>query len=154
MHKNLQTFISKSRKLSLYTLSGILLQCLLFNFLLAKDGTAQNIYDVKLRLEVKDKTLKDVFSTIEEKTEFTFTYSSKKVDLAKKITLDGQQTNLGQILESISRQANIAVQQVDNLLMVKAQETAVVKKQAAANGVIRGRIVDEVLKSVLPGATI
>jgi TonB-dependent receptor len=38
--------------------------------------------------------------------------------------------------------------------MVKAQETAVVKKQAAANGVIRGRIVDEVLKSVLPGATI
>ncbi|SKC73396.1 TonB-dependent receptor [Ohtaekwangia koreensis] len=154
MHKNLQTFISKLRKLSLYTLSGILLQCLLFNFLLAKDGTAQNIYDVKLRLEVKDKTLKDVFSTIEEKTEFTFTYSSKKVDLAKKITLDGQQTNLGQILESISRQANIAVQQVDNLLMVKAQETAVVKKQAAANGVIRGRVVDEVLKSVLPGATI
>jgi TonB-dependent receptor len=154
MHKNLQTFISKSRKLSLYTLSGILLQCLLFNFLLAKDGTAQNIYDVKLRLEVKDKTLKDVFSTIEEKTEFTFTYSSKKVDLAKKITLDGQQTNLGQILESISRQANIAIQQVDNLLMVKAQETAVVKKQAAANGVIRGRVVDEVLKSVLPGATI
>ncbi len=154
MHKNLQTFISKSRKLSLYTLSGILLQCLLFNFLLAKDGTAQNIYDVKLRLEVKDKTLKDVFSTIEEKTEFTFTYSSKKVDLAKKITLDGQQTNLGQILESISRQANVAVQQVDNLLMVKAQETAVVKKQAAANGVIRGRVVDEVLKSVLPGATI
>jgi TonB-dependent receptor len=154
MHKNLQTFISKSRKLSLYTLSGILLQCLLFNFLLAKDGTAQNIYDVKLRLEVKDKTLKDVFSTIEEKTEFTFTYSSKNVDLAKKITLDGQQTNLGQILESISRQANVAVQQVDNLLMVKAQETAVVKKQAAANGVIRGRVVDEVLKSVLPGATI
>lgn len=153
MHTKLQICISKTRKITLYTLTGIALQCLLLNVLLARHGTAQNIYDVKLRLEVKDKTLKDVFSIIEEKTEFTFTYSSKKVDLARKITLDGHHTNLGQILEAIATQAHIAIQQMDNLLLVKSSQANAVKKPAAA-GAIRGRVLDEQFKSVLPGATI
>jgi TonB-dependent receptor len=153
MHVKLQICISKARKITLYTLTGVALQCLLLNVLFARSGTAQNIYDVKLHLEVKDETLKDVFTIIEEKTDFTFTYSSKKVDVTRKITLDGHHTNLGQILEAIAAQAKVAIQQMDNLLLVKSNQPAVIKKPAAA-GAIRGRVLDDQLKSVLPGATI
>ena len=154
MHTKLQICISKARKITLYTLTGIALQCLLLNVLFARSGTAQNIYDVKLHLEVKDKTLKDVFTIIEQKTEFTFTYSSKKVDLTKKITLDGHHTNLGQILEAIAAQARVAIQQMDNLLLVKSSHTTSAAVKPAAAGAVRGRVIDDQFKSVLPGATI
>jgi len=123
--------------------------------LLAKAKAAQNIYEVKLQLKLKDKSLKEVFAIIESKTDFTFTYSSPAIDLNKKLSLDGRQKNLGEILESISEQSQIVVQQMDNLLVVKAAaEKTQSTSRANAMGAIRGRIMDDLMNSVLPGATI
>ncbi len=152
MQKKLRTLTTTALRLSRYATLGLILQCFLLNLLLA-NVTAQNIYDVKLELQLKDKTLKEVFSLIESKTEFTFTYSSRKIDLSKRLTLDGSLKNLGQILESVSKQSNIEVEQIDNLLMVKPSAT-VQRTQRVVIGAIRGRVIDDQMNSVLPGATI
>nr|HPH47776.1 carboxypeptidase-like regulatory domain-containing protein [Chryseolinea sp.] len=155
MHKKLRTLLSTALTLTKYTLLGLSLQFLFLNMLLAKAKAAQNIYEVKLQLKLKDKSLKEVFAIIESKTDFTFTYSSPAIDLNKKLSLDGRQKNLGEILESISEQSQIVVQQMDNLLVVKAAaEKTQSTSRANAMGAIRGRIMDDLMNSVLPGATI
>ncbi len=154
MHKKLQRLFSTALTLSKYTALGLLIQCLTLNLLFAKESSAQNIYDVKLQLTVKDKPLKEVFSLIEEKTDFTFTYSSRAINLNKRLSLDGHQKNLGEILESISEQSQIVIQQMDNILVVKASVRLQASVKENAMGAIRGRILDEQMNSVLPGATI
>lgn len=148
MHKTLR-LVQKGMK---YAILGMLLQCLILNVLAAETTIAQDIYKVKIQLVAKNKSLKEIFALIEEKTEFSFTYSSKKVNLDQKLTLEGNLSNLGEIVESIQAQANLQIKQMDNLLMVKAKETRYTGK--AAVGFIRGRVLDDQLNSVLPGATI
>ncbi len=154
MHKKLRTLFSNALTLSKYTVLGLLIQCLMLNLLFAKESSAQNIYDVKLQLTVKDKPLQEIFSLIEAKTDFTFTYSSRSINLNKRLSLDGRQQNLGEILESISEQSQIVIQQMDNLLVVKAAAKPKAPVKESALGAIRGRILDEQMNSVLPGATI
>lgn len=148
MQKKLHLFLKVSR----YMLAWLLLQCIILNTLSAETSAAQDIYAVKLELKVREKSLKEIFDIIEQKTDFSFTYSSTKIKTEQKITLDGTQNNLGEIIEAISAQGNLIIKQMDNLLLVKPKEYKVETK--AAMGIIRGRIVDEQMKSVLPGATI
>ncbi|MBA4057893.1 MAG: hypothetical protein C0490_24465, partial [Marivirga sp.] len=139
-------------KVSKYALAGLILQCLLLNVLAAEITVAQDIYKVKLQLVAREKSLKEIFAIIEQKTDFSFTYSSKRINLNQKLTLNGNQSNLGEIIESIEAQANLQIKQMDNLLLVKAQEIKNVRK--AAIGFVRGRVIDEQVNSTLPGATI
>lgn len=148
MHKKIHLLL----KVLKYAFAGLLLQCLLLNVLAAEITVAQDIYQVKFQLAVKEKSLREVFSIIEQKTDFSFTYSSKRINLDQKLTLNGNQSNLGEIIESIEIQANLQIKQMDNLLLVKAQEIKNVRK--AAIGFVRGRVIDEQMNSVLPGATI
>jgi TonB-dependent receptor len=135
-----------------YAFAGLLLQGLMLNALPAATTEAQDMYKVKLRVVVREKSLKEVFKIIEQKTDFSFTYSSKKINLNKKLTLDGHQTSLGEIVESIAAQANLEIRQLDNLLLVKAQVSG--NESKTTIGIVRGRIIDEQLNSVLPGATV
>jgi len=151
MHKKLRGLFSFANGLARYATVGLLLQCFTLNTLYARSA-AQDVYAVKLQLVAKDKSLKEIFSIIETKTDFTFTYSSRTINLDKRLSLDGHHKNLGEILESVSAQSNIVIQQMDNLLVVKPLPKAEVKREAL--GVIRGRVIDDQMKSVLPGATI
>lgn len=148
MHKKLRLLL----KVSKYALVGLFMQCLLLNLLAAEITVAQDIYQVKFQLVAKGKSLKEIFTIIEQKTDFSFTYSSKRINLNQKLTLNGNQSNLGEIIESISAQANLQIKQMDNLLLVKTQETK--NESKAAIGLVRGRVIDEQMNSVLPGATI
>ena len=139
-------------KITKYTVAGLMIQCLLLNVLSAEITVAQDMYQVKLQLVAREKTLKEIFAIIEQKTEFSFTYSSKKINLNKKLTLTGNQSNLGEVIESIAIQANLQIKQMDKLLLVKAQE--IKAESTAAVGIVRGRVIDEQMNSVLPGATI
>ncbi len=139
-------------KLSKYVVAALLFQFFMSTVVTAEKIKAQDLYKVKLLVVARDKSLKEIFALIEQKTDFSFTYSSKKIDLNQKVTLDERQTNLGQIVESIEVQANVEIRQMDNLLLVKAQVPRNESKMAV--GIVRGRIIDEQMNSVLPGATV
>ena len=72
--------------------------------------------------------------------------------LAKKLTIDSPQKNLGELLERVSEQTQIEVKQMDNLLVVRSVQKS--KCETCAMGLIHGRIIDEQANEVLPGATI
>ncbi len=114
--------------------------------------TAVDIYKVKLQLVVSNKTLGEIFTLIEEQTEFSFTYSSKKINLHQKLSFNGKEGNLGKIVESISAQAHVVIQQMDYQLMVKAKIVEGPKR--VVNSIIHGRVIDGQNNAVLPGASI
>ena len=133
-------------------LTGIIFPSMLFHAQ-AQATAAPDVYEVKIELEVNGKTLKEVFSLIESKTDFTFTYSSKKIDLSKRLTITNHPKNLGLLLESVAGQSQIVIKQTNNILMVRAAHKPVTPKTVAL-GVIRGRVIDQQLNDVLPGASI
>jgi TonB-dependent receptor len=127
-------------------------QCMLASYQVRAD-TAPDIYDVRIEIEVNGKSLKQIFSIIEAKTDFTFSYSSKKIDLNKSVIINNEYKNLGKLLEFVSAQSAIVIKQMDNILMVRAADEPTMRK-AAATGILRGRIIDAQLNDVLPGASI
>lgn len=151
MNKRLRSISYKFGRVSRYFLAGLLLQCLLFNLLVARDTTAQNIYEVTLQLKVDAMPLKHVLETIEAKTEFTFTYSSLKIDLSQKITLTSKYSSLGKMLEDIARQAHLEVKQQGFNILLKPHAE---KQTPNAFGSIRGRVLDDQLNVALLGATV
>lgn len=151
MNKKLQFVYYLLFRVSKYSLAGVLLQCFMFNLLTARDTTAQNIYTVSLDIRVNEAPLKRVLEIIEAKTDFTFTYSSRKIDVSKKITLKGKFASLGKMLEEIARQVNLEVKQQGFNILLKPG--SIIQNQNAF-GAIRGRVVDDQLNTVLPGATI
>ena len=55
----------------------------------------------KISLNVKDKTVKEVLSLIEEETEFYFTYNPKEVNIARKVSVSISKENVYDALGSI-----------------------------------------------------
>jgi len=150
MKKKLRTLFRNLLMLSKYAMLGMLLQCAMMNLLIAKDGSAQSVYEVPLKLSVSNKSLSEIFALIEDKTEFNFTYSPKKINLAKRISLYGSEKNLGEILENVSIQTSLNFHQINNMLVVKKA----VQKVVVANGTISGKVIDAVLEERLPGASV
>ncbi|MCI0751405.1 MAG: TonB-dependent receptor [Flammeovirgaceae bacterium] len=129
---------------------GILLQCFVAEILQARHILAQSVYDIQIALQVKNKTIKEVFDLIEEKTEFTFSYSSRTVDLSRSITLDGREQNLGKIIEDVANKAQLEFKQLNTIIMLKRKTV----NHTEAWGIIKGRTIDEATSEALPGATI
>jgi len=153
MMKKLLTLMRPILLFFKYSMIGLLLQCLLFNLLMARETNAQNIYDVAIELSVQQRPLKEVLTVIESKTDYTFTFSSRKINVQKLITLSGRERTLGEALDVIAKQANLEVQQQDKIISLKPKREAGFVSSTAI-GVIKGRVIDDILKSGLPGASI
>jgi TonB-dependent receptor len=147
----------KTRRILLMTsrfaFLGLMLQCLLVNLLMAHNGKAQNVYAVSLQIELTQRPLQVAFDVIEAKTDFSFTYSPRKVDKRQLVSLSGEEDNLGEILESLSRQTGYAFKQINNLLVVKKGVQAK-KEESLATGIISGKVTDAQTGERLPGATV
>lgn len=131
---------------------SIVVQCMLVN-VQAQANTAPNVYDVKIHLDISGKSLQEIFSLIEQRTDFTFTYSSKRINLDQKLPLLQSSGNLGSLLDVIAEHSQLTIRQADNLLMVRPKDKLVFQRMPAP-GLIRGRILDDQFNDVLPGASI
>lgn len=147
----LQAFVHTTHRWLRRTLTGVLLALLCIYSLPAAAATAQNVYDVKIDLQVNNTSLQELFKQIEERTDFTFTYSSQKINMMQRLTLQ-RYPNLGVLLDAIAAQAHLEIRQLDAMLLVKAAR--VQPSPVAKPGVIRGRVSDDLLKTTLPGATV
>lgn len=120
---------------------------------MANETSAQNMYATELLIKAENISLKEVFRTIEEKTPFSFIYSTKRIDLGQAISLDGHLKNVGETLDFIAALTQLTFKQHNSILMVRAKE----KKDAAALpaiGAIKGRVLDSLTREALPGATV
>lgn len=153
MKKILPTIRERLFPLCRFAVLGTLAQFFVIN-LMAYDSHAQDPFDVALQIKITEATLSETLDFIEGKTDFRFTYSAQEVDVQQRIAFQGKEKNVGEILESISRQANVSFKQINNILVVKKLGAKSRAMKAAATGIITGRVSDAQTGERLPGATV
>ncbi|MGQ8336250.1 TonB-dependent receptor [Sunxiuqinia sp. A32] len=60
----------------------------------------------KMDLKVENTTVKDVLRKIEDQTEYFFMYNDKKVDVQRKVSLDIDQKNIDEVLNTLFKNTN------------------------------------------------
>src|SRR5690606_27424870 len=155
MKKNiLRQLIMLSKRL-FYVFLG---QVFLCTVLLANTGNAQRktIEEVKVTLNLQEKTLLQFFKQVEAGTDFMFTYSDDLVDLRQKVTVEESNQSLYKVLEAVSRQTLLHFVQVNENIHVKAgitnQERAV--EIAQVQDVTISGTVTDANGEPMPGVTI
>ena len=107
--------------LSKNALYGIILQCLMLNFLLGANISAQEIKSVNtvsVNLDLKNASLTEVFKKIESQTDFVFSYLSEDLDKSYTITGKYRKAYLSEVLMDISRNASLKFRQVNHSINV------------------------------------
>ena len=105
-----------------YTLMGLFIQCLMLQLLLASDLSAQSnksIREVKISWRLQNAGIMEVFSAIEEKTSFKFSYEKNDIDRNFQLDLSvTRNTSIAEILMEVSKQASLKFKQVNNVINV------------------------------------
>ena len=88
----------------------------------------------KISLNVKDKSMKEVISIIEQRTDFYFTYNPQEINVTKKISIEAKDENVPQVLNTIFDGSSIGYT-IDGKHIVLYKETD--KNQTAENQAAR-----------------
>lgn len=145
--------------LSKQLIYAFVFQLFLCTVILANTGNAQrkSIEDVKVSLNLKEKSLAQFFRQVESKTEFKFTYTDNRVDLNQAITVVGNNKSLYDVLVGVSMQTNLNFVQVNENIHVKGQngilEEKPVKITSTPDISVTGTVIDE-LGVPIPGVTV
>lgn len=103
--------------------------------------------DIKLTLDVRQASIKEILHQIESKTEFRFIYENEKVDLDKKISLRATEKTVEDILDQIFKGANINyVVTANNLILIdpwKDEKNIDAIARKAQGIAITGTVLDE-----------
>ena len=159
--KLLRQLIMLSKRL----MYAFLIQLFMCTVLFANTGNAQRktIEEVRVSVDLRDKTLLQFFRQVEAKTDFKFTYNDDMVDLGQKVTVEEKDRSLYQVLEAVSRQVDLHFVQVNENIHVKAitgDKKQTVEIAQAVDVTITGTVTDtngEPIPGVtvsLPGTTI
>ncbi len=144
--------------MSRYTICVLILKATMAGMLIASDGNAQTtkgMEDVFLSLELKNKTLKQVFEQITELTDFKFAYEEGRLAINKRISLEASNTSLKKVLLGISRKNKLSFRRVgDQIFVVRHTGDPLVEDlNTKADAKITGKVTDENGEG-LPGASI
>lgn len=111
-----------------------------------------NIKSVRISLKVEDEPLQSVFAIIESKTEFSFSYNSKKLKNKPSVSLKINEAPLSEVLSRLSQNYRLEFRQVNRNIMVSpARKKA---RDDEKPKIIRGTITDEQTGEPLTGATV
>ncbi|MFT7162315.1 MAG: TonB-dependent SusC/RagA subfamily outer membrane receptor, partial [Bacteroidia bacterium] len=140
-----------------YSVSGILIQCILFSFMTAKEINAQkkSIEDIYITIDLKNASIEKVFESISEKTSFNFAYKEGMIEKNKKINISEVEKSLGDVLREVSQKTNVQFRRVDETIHVNKRESRAVKavSEELIDISIAGKVTDE-NGDGLPGAGI
>ncbi len=131
----------------------VIMRITVFLFLIsAFQVIAENSYSqlARLSLNLKNTTIKEVLSAIEEQSDFYFLYDSKLIDVQKKVDVSVKDQSIDQILKMIFRDENVEFLIRDRHIVLTP---AVQISQQNKNGTITGKVTDS-SGSPLPGVTI
>src|SRR5690606_21297433 len=152
--KILRQLIMLSKRL----MYAFLIQLFMCSVLLANTGNAQRktIEEVRVSMDLRDKTLLQFFRQVEAKTDFKFTYNDDLVDLKQKVTVEEKDRTLYKVLEAVSRQVDLHFVQVNDNIHVKAPNSEKEQSVEIARVVdvtVSGTVTDSNGQPI-PGATI
>ena len=138
---------------SKYTVYGLIIQMLLLSSLLAKETTAQSVFEVEIELNLQKASLKEFFARIESTTSFSFVYSDDKIDTDREVSLIHEYESLGGLLTEIARSTKLRFKQINYSIVVDQPKVKSKSRVKLVMGNLSGRVLDE-NGLPLPGATV
>lgn len=123
----------------------IIMKSLFFACLIGSAGLVQatNTYaqTTTVSLHVENQTVGDVLQQIENKTEFSFFYNNRHVDLNRRVSVSMNETNIFKILDAVFDGTDVVYQVVDNrIVLSKRNETLPLVQQSGKK--ITGTVLD------------
>lgn len=118
-------------------LSVVLLFCFV-GVLSANEGYAQKTI---LNITMEDKSINEVLNEIEKRTEFTFFYNNKQVDVHRRISVNVRQENVFSVLKQIFDGTNITYQVLDKSIILADKTLSGDAFATQQNGKFKGTIV-------------
>lgn len=123
----------------------IIMKSLFFACLIGSAGLVQatNTYaqTTTVSLHVENQTVGDVLQQIENKTEFSFFYNNRHVDLNRQVSISMNETNIFKILDAVFDGTDVVYQVVDNrIVLSKRNETLPLVQQSGKK--ITGTVLD------------
>ena len=121
------------------------MKSLFFACLIGSAGLVQatNTYaqTTTVSLHVENQTVGDVLQQIESKTEFSFFYNNRHVDLNRKVSVSMNETNIFKILDAVFDGTDVVYQVVDNrIVLSKKNESLPLVQQSGKK--ITGTVLD------------
>lgn len=109
----------------------------------------------RLTLQLKDATVREVLSKIEDNSEFFFLYNSKLVDVDRKVSVEVSDQMIDQILTDLFRETDVVYAVVDRQIVLtnKANQSGFVQIESQQPGKITGKVTDP-SGSPLPGVSV
>ena len=116
-----------------------------------------NLKEVFIEMHVRGERLGKVLEAIEAQTPFSFVYSSRELDIKRKVTLDAKNTSLFEVLKELSKQTRVKFRQVNfNISIQKIDDPetgAEYIKVILPPITVRGKVTD-IDNNPLPGVTV
>lgn len=98
MKKNSYPSINKERILNSLRIFSILIITFLFTGIDSAFAAKQASQSKGITITVENKTIKEVFSEIEKKTQYIFIYNDKVIDARKRVSIKAQNESIDQVL--------------------------------------------------------
>src|SRR5690606_38354195 len=140
---------------------GILGQLLLVSLAFAHDADPQqavSVHEVVIETFYRDNPLADVFTDIESKTDYVFTYDKKDSFLKDRYSKPKGNTTVAAILKDVSQVSGLVFQQINNNISVRKKRAG--EKVAPPNVVIShvvdvsGRVTSSSTGEGIPGVNV
>lgn len=127
------------RELLLRLRSGRSWFAFLLLFFLSPPGYGQQNIKTPVTLSARDKTLREVFKELEQKTGFTINYQDNLINASQKVSIEVREKPLSDVLHQLLNDTKVTFRQQGSMIVLIRKETAPLK----APGKITGRIMDE-----------
>ena len=155
-HKGMKPSLLKLlMRISKHSFYILIIQTLQLQFVLAHETVGQYLEEVKVSISVRDASLEEVFSLIEEQTDFVFTANGTTVNSTSTIDLNLRKANLKRLLEKLSGKFCYNFKRVnENIYVLKRGEDERMKiEEEDQVRTVTGKVTDE-KGEPLPGATV
>jgi TonB-linked SusC/RagA family outer membrane protein len=127
------------------------MKLLLFFVLLSVLGFSANVFpqNANLNLNVRNKTVKDVFKDIENQSQVRFFYNDDFTGLNREVTLDAYDKSFEQVMDILLAGANLTYKEFENNVIVITPLDQAIKQNE-----VRGRVTDAMTREPLPGVNV
>jgi TonB-linked SusC/RagA family outer membrane protein len=102
----------------------------------------------KISFSYKEMSIKEVFNDIEKNTEFRFFYNEDYIDLDRKVTMDGTDRNVEEVLTNLLESSDADFKVLENNLVVIAPRELIQQKA------VTGKTTDSKTGAPLPGVNV
>lgn len=154
---NFLRFIKLSMKYFLY---GFAVQLMFITLVFASEVNAQyeSVRNVRVSINVHDRSVSKLFNQIESKTDFTFSFNKEDIRNLANFSLNMENVTVAEVLEIISKQAGLRFRQRNNNIsvgIIPPSKRATLKKQLVIveDITVKGKVTDE-NGGPLPSATV